>query len=227
MQAGHLVICGEGRLLGLDRGFTNIMQSDHESLIGRDIMELTAPADREECGEAITELRRSHRPFVLSKRFIRDNGTLVWVTNTVSIVANSSGPELIVATIDPLVRSNELRNPVVLLEAARMLVALRQDRAKMFDESLFSDTAWDAMLAAYIAEAEGAAVDVATLAARLAIPPARVQRWIRILLDQGVVELETSGLDPTRPKCFRLTGAAHVRIEEHLAKAGGLQVAAR
>jgi PAS domain S-box-containing protein len=222
-QAGHVLIDGMGRLVSIDRGFCAIMQAEPAMLIGRAVMNVTAPADRAECGVAIAHLRATHTPFRISKRFIRDNGSLVWVVNSVSMVEGGDGPGMIVATIDPIVDSSEPRAPARLLDCAQLLVTCREDRAAVLDPALITDTAWDVILAAYIAEAEGRSISVASLAAALDLPAARAGRWIDILQGKGIIEIETRAADAHSAKAFRLTGDAHRRLETHLAKVTDLQ----
>lgn len=227
MRSGHVLIGSEGQLLSLDRNFGEIMQAEPASLVGRLVMDVTAPADRLECSQAIARLRRTRQPFEISKRFVRDNGSLVWVTNTVSMVDHGRDENLMVATIAPISDPQGARAPARLLECARMLIDLRGDRATVVDSSIFSDTAWDIILWAYVAEAEGRAITVPALAATLGISPVRAERWIRVLIGQGSIEIETRETDPFAPKSFRLTNAAHARLEDHLARVGLAQTGLR
>lgn len=222
MRSGHIVIDGNGALVSIDHGFSGIMKAEIPALIGRDVLELTAPADRIECGEAIAKLRSTRTPFELSKRFIRADNSLVWVTNSVSMVGNGHDGDLIVATINPIVEPSCPRAPALLLESARLLAQLQEERSEAFDRSLLSDIGWHAMLAAYIAEAEGLAITIGALAERLGITQRQAQRWIAVLINRNVVEIETREASPFTPKSFRLTGAAHRQLEDHLARAAEL-----
>lgn len=206
---------------GLDQHFCALMHAEWADMIGRPVLDITAPADRDECGAAIRELCETGRSFRLSKRFIREDKTLVWVTNTVSKMQAADGGDIIVATIDPLIADDD-RQPALLLGSARFLEACKADREAVFDPALFADTAWDVILAAYIAEAEGGAVGVLDLAERLGISPDRAMRWINVLIGQGALEVETRRADPYSAKCFRLTGATHRVLEDHLARVSGL-----
>jgi PAS domain S-box-containing protein len=220
MRSGHVVIDGDGVLLSIDRGFCSLMRLEIGALVGRPVLDITAPADRIECGQAIAKLRTTRTPFEVAKRFIRDDGSLVWATSSVSMVGNGRDSDVMIATINPIVESDEPRAPARLLDCARMITDIAADRGGVFDRALFSDTAWDAMLAAYIAEAEGRAISVGGLAYKLDIPLARAERWVNVLIGHGVIEIETREPDAYAPKSFRLTGPAHGKLEEHLARAG-------
>ena len=222
-RAGHVVIDDLGQLVNVDRGFCDIMNADPASLIGRQVNDVTAPADREECAVAIASLMATRTPFRISKRFLRDDGRLIWVVNSVSLVEGRSGSDLIVATIDPINAVDEPRAPARLLDCARFLVTCRHGRGDVLDRGLITDTAWDIMLAAYVAEAEGGTITVAALTMMLDLPPARIARWIDILLARKAIEIETREADAYSAKVFRLTSDAHRRLETHLADIGDLQ----
>jgi hypothetical protein len=222
MRSGHIVIDASGALVSIDHGFSDIMQADIPALIGRAVLDMTAPADRAECGEAIARLRLTRTPFELSKRFVRDDDSLVWVTNNVSMVGNGRDTDLIVATISPIIEPIFERAPALLLDSARLLSQLHDARGEIFDRSLLSETAWHAMLAAYIAEAEGRSITVCALAERLGISERQAHRWISVLISHEIVEIETRATSAFSPKSFRLTGMAHRRLEDHLARAAEL-----
>lgn len=220
MQAGHLVLDMAGHMRGLDQHFCAIMRAEWADMIGRPVLDITAPADREECGEAIRRLCDTGQSFKIDKRFIRDDNTLVWVTNTVSMM-QGGGESMIVATIDPLI-ADDTRQPALLLGSARFLQACKADQRTVFDATLFPDTAWDILLAAYVAEAEGAAIGILNLVDRLGISVDSAARWVNLLIPQGALEVETRLSSPYSAKCFRLTGKSHQVLESHLSNVTGL-----
>jgi PAS domain S-box-containing protein len=222
-QSGHVLVGEQGELVGVDRGFCAILDTEPASVIGRPVLEMTAPADRAECAGAIAHLRATGTPFRITKRFLRDDGTLIWVVNSVSILEGGHGPGLIMATIDRFVQPDEPRVPARLLSCAKFIADCKNDRATVLDPRLITDTAWDVIIVLYIAEAEGRAVTVAGLATALGEPSIRASRWIDVLLGQGIIEIETLTADAHSAKAFRLTAAAHKRLEAHLAKVNGLQ----
>lgn len=221
MQAGHVVLDLAGHMRGLDQHFCAIMRAEWADLIGRPVLDITAPADREECGEAIRLLCETGKSFRIDKRFIRDDGTLVWVTNTVSLMQGTDGADMVVATIDPLIADDE-RQPALLLSGAHFLEACKADRSSVFDTALFPDTAWDILLTAYIAEAEGRAVALLDLETRLGITHESAARWVNLLIGQGALEVETRLSSAHSAKCYRLTGATHRVLEDHLARVNEL-----
>ncbi|WCT72410.1 PAS domain-containing protein [Sphingomonas naphthae] len=214
-MTGHVLIDASGRLVSLDEGFCAIMQAPCDSLLGRPVADITAPADREECDIAIQRLIQHGTPFVISKRFIRDDGSLVWVRNTVSISVPSAGPPLIIATIEPLKAPRDDRSPGVLLECAQRIIRHRRMRTLIADGGLFSDPAWDITLLAYVTEASGRALDVGAISEDQGLSPRLAAGWITALVHHRVLELEL-GHDPYANKSYRLTTAAHDRLEQYL-----------
>ena len=214
---GHVLIGSEGEFVSLDAGFCSMMQTEAQHMIGRLVLDVTAQPDREECALAINTLRHTLQPFTISKRFLRDDGSMLWVTNRVSITDwGGGGLRTIVATVSPIDDPGQYRSPAKLLECARLLFASRIDRTLAFDRTLFSDPAWDMLLAAYIAEAEGDSIDCTrfALATDLTVPITR--RWLRVLIDKGLIEMElTRASEETG--VFRLTARGHARFEDHLA----------
>lgn len=215
-QAGHVLIGTQGELLDMDAAFCDIMHCDPQGIRGRLVLDVTAPADRNECARAIAHLRETHRPFVIVKRFIRDDGSLVWVRNTVSITMDGGSAPTVVATIEPVEAPIGHDSPAILLDVARFLVKARRDRGTVCDRALFSEPGWDAVLAAYVAEAEGRAVDVATLAAMLNHAPTTVERWVKALLQYNVLEIEYRNPSAEAPKAYRLTSDTHRKLEAYL-----------
>ena len=219
-DTGHVLIGTRGELLSVDGGFCTLLQAEAAAIVGRLVLDVTAPPDRAECALAIGMLRETLQPFSISKRFIREDGSLRWVTNTVSITTPGAAPQTIVATIVPIDDPAQYRSPARLLECARLLLESRIDRSLAFDHALFSDPAWDMLLAAYIAEAEGRAVDCAGFAvsAGMTLPVSR--RWLRLLVERDLIEME-AGTPLDAHTAFRLTADGHARFESHL---GGLAV---
>ncbi|WP_380785144.1 PAS domain S-box protein [Sphingomonas sp. R86521] len=215
-NAGHVLIGTDGKLLDVDAAFCDIMRCDPDGVRGRSVMDLTAPADRQECAKAIETLLETQRPFAIVKRLIRCDGSLVWVRNSVSITMDGSRAAMVVGTIEPVAEQDAVGNPAILLDVARLLIRGRRDRELVCDRSLFSDPGWDAVLAAYVAEAEGRAVNIVTLATRLGHAPATIDRWVRALIQHNVLELEYRNPRAEAPKAFRLTTETHRKLESYL-----------
>jgi PAS domain S-box-containing protein len=218
-QAGHVLIGTEDQFLDVDAAFCDIMRCDPDSLRGRFVLEVTAPADRPAYVRAIATLRDTERPVELIKRLIRNDGSLVWVRNRASITLDHHRGRTVVGTVLPLAIPVSDDQPATLLSVARFLFASRRERESVCDRMLFSEPGWDAVLAAYVAEAEGLAIDAVTLAGILEQTPATIQRWINALVQHGVLEPEYHSATD-KPHAFRLTCDAHRKLEIYLGTVG-------
>ncbi len=216
VDTGHATINCRGEITGADSAFCRLMKSDPKTLRGKLVNDVTAPADRAECGAAIAKLLKTGAPFCIVKRLMSADGSLVWVRNTVSIMVSAGDATVIVATIEPVAEHGEDRTPALLLDAARSLVIGRSRRASICNPALFSEPSWDAILAAYVAEAEGKAVDVTSLATALGCSKAVVSRWVKTLEQYDVLEVETRNPTPDSEKAFRLTAGTHQKLEAYL-----------
>lgn len=215
---GHVIINDAGELVGLDRTFCAIMDSSVAAIAGKSVLDVTAPGDRAECAAAIRRLRDTGIPFVITKRFLREDGSLIWVRNSVSVAEGADGSTTIVATVEPVAEPVVERGPAKLLDAARFLVGSRRDRREICDTTLFSDPGWDAILSCYIAEAEGRPITASSLVETIGHTPSVVARWIAALIQHAIVEVETRNPSPDAEKAFRLTSVTHRKLEAYLGK---------
>ncbi len=215
IEAGHVLIGNEDQLLAVDNSFCVIMRSERDGMTGRFVRDVTAPADRHECGVAIAQLRKSGKSFEITKRFMRDDGSLLWVRNSVSLAVGPKGATTIMATIQP-VATQDHQSGAPLLDAAQALIAARHDRASVCDPVLFSNPGWDTVLAAYVAQAEGQAINVARLATSLGISPTVTSRWVKALVQHGVLEIEYRDPQADTAKEFRLTANTQKTLEDYL-----------
>ena len=218
-QTGHVIIGTDDQFLNIDAAFCDIMRSPPGGLRGRSVLDVTAPADRPAYARAIAMLRDTQRPIEIVERLIRNDGSLVWVRNTASIMLDHYRGWTVVGTVVPLAIPIGDDTPATLLSVARFLFTSRRERDAVCDPLLFSEPGWDAVLAAYVAEAEGLAIDAATLAAMLQQTPATIERWINALVQHSVLEPEYHPVSDA-PKAFRLTSDAHRKLETYLGAVG-------
>lgn len=213
VQVGHALIGTQNELLSLDEGFCTILDTPLETIVGRSVLSLTAPPDRAACAIAMRHLRATGQPFRVTKRYLREDGSPVWVSNTVSIMALGDAPPMLVSTIVPIAPPSDAQSPAKLLDCARFLLAARRDRTGAFAASLFNEPAWDMLLVMYIVEAEGGAIDGPALArfARLGGPAAT--RWLRALVQEGLIEEEAGSGNALT---FRLADSTHGQFEAYL-----------
>jgi PAS domain S-box-containing protein len=221
MLPGHVVLDQQGAIVEADDGFETLLMSSVADLRGRNVLSFTAPADRDECTRAIAGLRTTGRPFDITKRFIRQDDSTLWVRNSVSRMTIQR-TELIVATCTPVLPDVHRRTPGALLNSAHFHAAMARGRNSVGDPLLLSGASWPLLLEVYIAEAEGRAVSAISLADHLGQSKEASQRWINVLISSDVLEVELGSLAPDVSKTYRLTSSAVQRLEEYLDTYSGL-----
>lgn len=82
----------QGRLIRVNERLCKILGRSREDLLGKDIHDLTHPDDLERSDTAFKNLLVDKRPFDIEKRYVRPDGTFVWVSTTVSLVRIEGQP---------------------------------------------------------------------------------------------------------------------------------------
>jgi DNA-binding MarR family transcriptional regulator len=91
---------------------------------------------------------------------------------------------------------------------AEMMCDIRDARGALFPASMFSEPAWDILLALYVTDGEPAASD---LARRTHIPSSTLWRWLAYLEGHNLIEREDSP-DDKRAHKIRLTDEARANL---------------
>ena len=217
MAAARICIDGDGTIVAVDAAFCTLMRGTADALIGTGALAITAPADREACVALFDRLRRDGMPLTTTKRLIRHDGSHVWVRNALERARDGDdGQPRYAITIARATPPAEWIDPARLLDLARLLIASRRQRGAMFDPRLFADHAWDILLSAYVAEAEGHACSIADLHAGSGIALATVSRWLRALHAQDLIVYEGRGNPHLITSPIRLSAAGHDRFEGYL-----------
>lgn len=217
LGTGQAMIDTAGLLVGVDTGFCDMLRRDADDIVGISILAFTAPGDRAECEAALNEMVRTKRQVSATKRYSRGDGTTIWVAATASIILLSEMSDRAILHATPIVDLRAANHPARLLECARQIQGHNVARTNVIDHALLP--AWGAVLAAYIAEAEGrlfltAGTDLLGFGS-----PASVSRWTAALVHEGIFEVETRNLDPDAVKSYRLTSDTQARLEEYLRQA--------
>lgn len=214
VEVGHIIVGDRGIVLRADAGFAAIMRTNATDIVGRRLLDMTAPEDRQLCGDLMQALRAGGRPFRVAKRMLRDDGSTVWVDKTVAFAdfddPDRKVPPLVMATIVPIERPERLADPARLLATALSLRDGRRAQRMVFGRTLFTDVAWDVLLAAYIAEVRGETLSAETIADEAMVSRTVAQRWIGALEAKGLIEREGSATH------CRMTGEALSRFESYL-----------
>ena len=106
-------------------------------------------------------------------------------------------------------------------DVAARIYASRRERRHFFAENLFSDPAWDMLLALYCEWGSGRRVSVTSLAYSAEVPATTGLRWVRILEEAGLIERYRDRSDGRRVH-LGLTTQGRERIERYLARTATL-----
>lgn len=98
----------------------------------------------------------------------------------------------------------------------RAHIKARRLRERFFDPALFADPAWDILLDLSAARLEGRAVSVSSLCIAAAVPTTTGLRWIKALVDRGLLERHSDREDARRA-FISLAPATARRMDECLA----------
>ena len=106
-----------------------------------------------------------------------------------------------------LLRVNARRQPSQkeLRRLARKIYDARRLRDRLLDKKLFSEPAWDMLLALYHLPALELTVTTTGLCCCAAVPMTTALRWLNILVDEGLIERGPDSKDGRR-QLVRLTG---------------------
>jgi DNA-binding MarR family transcriptional regulator len=214
-ELGQVAIDVTGVIVRADRNFEVTMRMEPGALVGRNLLDFTAPADRERCIFVLAKLLEDGEPVSTVKRLIRDDGSHEWICNRLSMGVPVNDAPRIEISVESATAPSDWIDPAILLYVAKLLVEGRRARAKAFPITLFSDPAWDILLTAYVCEAEGGTLSVADLTDTMGTSSANTLRWIRALSAEGLVEYERGdGVEATTS--FRLSCEAHQKFERFL-----------
>lgn len=213
---GMFTIDDSGVIVDHDDRFADVMRAPANALVGLNGLDYTAPADRERCIALIDQVLRLGETIGTVKRMIRLDGTHVWVHNTLSLAFGTEGQRCLSVIVDESAPPADWIEPAELLRVAKLVQAARCVRSSTFTSTVFTDFAWDILIAAYITEAEGRVLTTPDLHAQLGLKLVNSSRWIRALHAEGLLDYEDGGSTALITSSFRLSGNAHRKFERYL-----------
>ncbi|MBB3452619.1 PAS domain S-box-containing protein [Rhizobium sp. BK313] len=92
----------DGQILYVNKRFCEIVRYREQELLGKNIRDITYCDDLPEQTRLFTRLAETGESFDMEKRYIRKDGSLVWVNNTVSALRNKEGriQQVVVVSVD-------------------------------------------------------------------------------------------------------------------------------
>jgi PAS domain S-box-containing protein len=200
------------RILTVDDAYVELLGRPREAIVGRSPLDFTAPPDQSLNDSLLQQLDRDGRAFTITKRYVRGDGSLQWVSNHVSSFRDGLGRRRLLATCE--VRTE----PEIGIELAR----LRQDAINMvgtigsakraFGADLIGSPALEALLHLHLAEMEGRSLTPRCIGVLIGQPKATTLRWLKVLEQRVLVEMERAGpLESQTP--LRITMQAQRMME--------------
>lgn len=215
-QLGKAVIDGAGMIIRADREFCTTMRADRGRIVGRNMLDFTAPADRERCIYLVDRLLTDGIPVSTVKRLVREDTSHFWVCSRLQMCVPELGEIRIDTRIETAAPPSDWVDPAELLRVAMLMTEGRRARAASFPAALFTDHAWDILLAAYMREAEGGVLTTADLQGMMGMSLANASRWMRALNADGLLEYEQGEGPVLATTSFRLSCGAHQKFERYL-----------
>jgi PAS domain S-box-containing protein len=118
---GLLITDADGQFLEANPAFCQTVGYSEQELAALDSGTLTYPDDREENRRLLEQLREGHIPsYLIEQRYIRKDGAIVWVQNSVSVIREEPG------------RPNRI---IALSENITERVLAREERERQFQET--------------------------------------------------------------------------------------------
>lgn len=96
---GHAMADQDGIITHVDPAFCRILGRPRGDLVGRHVLDITHPADRDDNRAAIASLLSERRPYWMDKRYLRGDGSAVQVRNHVSYFHGADGALHLIATV--------------------------------------------------------------------------------------------------------------------------------
>jgi len=200
------------RILTVDDAYVELLGRPREAIVGRSPLDFTAPPDQSLNDSLLQQLDRDGRAFTITKRYVRGDGSLQWVSNHVSSFRDGLGRRRLLATCE--VRTE----PEIGIELAR----LRQDAINMvgtigsakraFGADLIGSPALEALLHLHLAEMDGRSLTPRCIGVLIGQPEATTLRWLKVLEQRVLVEMERAGpLESQTP--LRITMQAQRMME--------------
>lgn len=189
---GAVVSDLQQRIVYADDRYCEIVGRDRRQVIGHQALSFTYAADLPINQPRLDKLAQNEPGFTIVKRYVRGDGTLVWVRNHVTRFTDSDGKPLLCATTE------EARRPFGDVRLARnyetvcLLCAGFASGRRQLSSDLVSAPTFEALLWLYRAEVEGTSKTVEQLAALTGSANAVMVRWMTVLRDRSLIEVENA-----------------------------------
>jgi PAS domain S-box-containing protein len=215
----HCLADAEHRIVWCDDAYTELLRRDRQEIIGKHPLDFTHALDRGLNATMLGRLASEGTAFSITKRYLRGDGALIWVSNTVAPAHDGHGPRPVCVTCrpvaDPVNTSALARN----MRAARQLCTAFIIGKELFGADLITAPAAETLLLLYTAEIEGTHPTGYDLARSLDVGAAPMIRWLKLLLQRGLIEVER-GESVSLAASFRLAKGCEQALDALIVTTG-------
>ena len=188
MLIGHTIGSAEGIILSLDGAVSDMLQRMSMDVVGRSYLDITYAPDQPTNVTRLAALKVSDGATRIRKRYVRPDGSTIWVDTHVSRVSSGSDSGRLVGTLEWAGEGRHLETPTTLWRKARIMDAALRRRSMLLGPDLFGDYPWLILLQFYLAEAEGRILTSQDIADMSHAACDTIDRWILLLARKRLVE---------------------------------------
>jgi PAS domain S-box-containing protein len=177
-----------GNILSADAAVCDLLHRSASELIGLSFKQITHPDDLPNNVKALDALVVEAPPAMIRKRYLRPDGSSVQVDLAASRLTVGRETGRLVGTLFAVQPAAETTQRALLGAASALLGGWHRRRLWLGAE-MGGDYPWLILLHAYLAEAQGGAIDIKGVVDRIDSSESVVRRWLAILVEQGLLEL--------------------------------------
>lgn len=211
-QLAQCITDDRGIIVAADPAYLEILGRLRHEVVGRSPLEFTAACDRGINTALLGRLARHGQAFSITKRYVRGDGGVQWVSIHASALREEGAATRFVATCRPHREPN----------AAGSILRTRRDATRLadmvalaklsFGGDLIGSPAFEMLLHLHLAELECRSRAPGCLAEAIGQSTSATIRWARVLVQRGLIERERDG-EIAFDTPLRITGEAQRMIE--------------
>lgn len=215
------------RVTDLDATYAALLGRSRDQIVGQNALDFVHPDDRHSNAAGLDSAWADRTPFAMTKRYIRGDGSVLWVRNHVACAGEGDDRRLLV-TCEPLdepllaaPRVPVSRSPVEARWAtARMLFETFGRGKALVGKAMISCPPAEILLLLYLVEAEARSVAAQSIAAQIDLPWQLTARWLSAMMREELVETERAA--PLGPdSALRLSHRGQTIMEDVLSDCTG------
>lgn len=203
------------RIVDADDDYVAMLGYERDLLIGRTFLEITHQDDRTVNRQRAEALMAGGDPFSITKRYIAADGSVIWVTNHVSLLhVGANRRQLVTVELLETPRPEDQRR--LLRLAAERILAKRRLRTHYFQGEMFGEPAFDLLLDLFVQEMSGRQTYTTSAAVASGAPLTTALRQIAMLVERGLVTRDPDPVDRRRV-LLRLSDEGSKQMWDYLA----------